>query len=191
MHTDPARNTWRFALTARLLHWIVAVLIVCQLGLGWTMMTMEDDPGAGALFDLHKSVGLMVFALVAVRLGWRLAHPPAPLPASVAPWERTLANLVEWTLYACLVAMPLTGYLGASHQKHPPAFFGLPLPAWAAPDHDLAERFFGIHAVIAWLFAVLIVAHVAGALKHALIDRDGVFRRMSLGRKASREPGRQ
>ena len=127
MHNDPVRNTWRFALTARLLHWSVAVLIVCQLGLGWTMMTMEDDPGADVLFDLHKSIGLAVFALVAVRLAWRLAHPPAPLPASVAPWERILANVVERTLYVCMIAMPLTGYLGASHQKHPPTFFGLPL----------------------------------------------------------------
>lgn len=187
MHNDPVRNIWRFALTARLLHWSVAVLIVCQLGLGWTMMTKEDDPGADALFDLHKSIGLAVFALVAVRVGWRLSHPPAPLPASVAPWERILANVVERTLYVCMIAMPLTGYLGASHQKHPPTFFGLPLPAWAAPNHDLAERFFDIHAVIAWLFAALIAAHVAGALKHALIDRDGVFHRMSLGGRARRE----
>jgi cytochrome b561 len=182
MAIDNPRPNWRFTRTARWLHWILAALIVFMLGLGWTMVALEDEPGAGSLFSLHKSIGLTVLVLVAVRLGWRLAHPPAPLPDYVPGWEKTLATVTEWSLYACMVAMPVLGYLGASHQKHPPRFFGLPTPAWTQPDRDVAERLFEFHGLVAWVLAALIVLHVAGALKHILIDKDTVFRRMSLGR---------
>jgi cytochrome b561 len=180
-HLDNPRPNWRFTRTARWLHWILAALIVFMLGLGWTMMAMEEEPGAESLFSLHKSLGLCVLVLVAVRLSWRLAHPVAPLPDYVPAWQKKLATATEWSLYACMVAMPVLGYLGASHQKHPPRFFGLPTPAWAQPDRDMAERLFELHGLVAWVLTALIVLHVAGALKHIVIDKDTVFRRMSFG----------
>jgi cytochrome b561 len=181
MNREKNQAIWRFARTARLLHWIVAASIFFLLGLGWYMMAVEREPGAKALFDLHKSIGLTVFALIAIRLVWRLGHPPQALPATVPQWQKLLANVTEWSLYVCMIAMPLTGYLGAAHQKQPPRFFGLATPAWAIPNHDVAEQFFGIHSVIAWILSALIALHLAGALKHILIDKDTVFQRMSLG----------
>lgn len=183
MAIENPRPAWRFTLTGRWLHWIMAVFILFQLGLGWYMMSVEDRPGgARDLFSLHKSVGLALLVLVTVRVCWRLLHPVAPLPGYVPRWQRMLAGVTEWSLYACMIAMPVLGYLGASHQKQAPRFFGLPTPSWGAPDHELAERLFGIHGIVGWVLAALIALHVAGALMHIVIDRDGVFHRMSLGR---------
>lgn len=173
---------WRYTPVARWLHWLLAVLLIFMLGLGWVMTAGEHEHGApNPLVGLHKSVGLAVLGLALLRLLWRIAHRPAPLPDSVPRWQRSLAVATEWGLYACMVAMPLLGYLGAAHQQRPPRFFGLPTPAWARPDHELAERLFEMHELVGWLLTALIVLHVAGALKHLLIDKDGVFRRMSLG----------
>lgn len=130
---------------------------------------------------VRARMAVLVLVLVTLRIVWRIGHPVAPLPDSVPAWQKKLATATEWGLYLCMAAMPVLGYLGAAHQKHPPAFFGIATPAWTQPDHDVAERLFDIHGVIAWPLVALIVLHVAGALKHILIDKDAVFRRMSFG----------
>jgi cytochrome b561 len=181
MTIENPQPNWRYTRTARWLHWTLAALIITLLALGWYMMTVEHEPGADSLFNLHKSLGLAVLVLVALRIVWRFGHPVAPLPDYVPAWQKKLATVTEWALYLCMAAMPLTGYLGASHQKRAPMFFGLPTPVWTRPNHDVAEQFFGIHSLIAWPLVALIVLHVAGALKHVLIDKDKVFTRMSFG----------
>jgi cytochrome b561 len=169
---------WRYAPVARVLHWVLAVLVACMVAVGWYMTGIEDDPGADRYFDLHKSTGIVVFSLLLLRLAWRLRHPPAALPASVPKWQARAALVVHRLLYACLILMPLTGFLGASHTKSGVAFFGLPLPRWRAPDRDTAELFFGIHGAIAWILVALVALHTLAALKHLLVDRDRVFQRM-------------
>jgi cytochrome b561 len=181
MSIENPQPNWRYTRTARWLHWTLATLIIFLLGLGWYMMTVEHTPGGRTLINLHKSIGLIVLVLVAVRIVWRLGHPVAPLPDYVPSWQTKLATATEWCLYLCMAAMPILGYLGASHQKQPPALFGLATPAWTQPNHDVAEQFFGIHSLLAWPLVALIVLHVAGALKHIFIDRDKVFARMSFG----------
>lgn len=170
--------SWKYGSVAMLLHWLLAALIVVLLGLGWFMMAIEDDPGSDWYFNLHKSLGLLVLALVALRLLWRMTHRPAPLPASLPRWQVRLSHLTQGALYVAMLAMPLLGLIGASFSKSGVAFFGLPLPAWAVPDHDTAERFFDLHGTLAWVLVALIVLHAAGGLKHLLVDKDGVFQRM-------------
>jgi cytochrome b561 len=147
-------------------------------GVGWYMTSIEDDPGADIWFHLHKSTGLVVLALVLVRLGWRLRHRPAALPATVPRWQVLAASTVHRLLYACMVLMPVTGFLGASHTKSGAVFFGLRLPRWRVPDRDIAEWFFGLHGAIVWVLAALVALHTLAALKHLLVDRDRVFQRM-------------
>jgi cytochrome b561 len=185
--TRPASTaeTWRYGPLAIALHWLVAALIVFLVGLGWTMMSVEKEPGSASLFDLHKSIGFTVAALVAVRLAWRATHRPEGLPDSVPRWQARASALLHWALYAAMVAMPITGYLGASHQKRVPLFFGLPTPRWAVPDHDVAERWFDIHSALVWVLVVLVALHVAAGLKHLLVDRDHVFQRMWPRRRPS------
>ena len=173
-----AVSQWRYTRTAVYLHWALAVLLVSQVALGWYMMSIEDAPGSGWYFSLHKSTGLVIFSLVAARLVWRLTHPRPPLPASVPTWESRLAWVSQALLYVVMVLMPVTGLLGAGYAKSSVPFFGLMLPRWAVPNHDLAEQFFGIHAILAWVLVALVTLHLLGALKHLLLDHDGVFRRM-------------
>ena len=174
---------WRYTRTAVWLHWALALLLAAQLGLGWYMLAIEDEPGSGRYFDLHKSIGLVIATLVVIRILWRLTHPRQPLPTSVPTWQRRLAMATQALLYAVMVLMPATGYLGASYSKHGVPFFGLQTPRWATPDHDLAERFFAIHSVLAWVLVGLFALHVLGAAKHLLVDRDGVFNRMWTARR--------
>ena len=174
---------WHYTRAAVYLHWTLALLLAAQIGLGWYMSAIEDEPGSGGYFALHKSTGLVIATLVVLRIFWRLTHPPQPLPASVPVWQRRLAAASHALLYAVMVLMPTTGYLGASYGKNAVPFFGLQTPRWAAPDHDLAERFFAVHSVLAWVLVGLVALHVLGALKHLVADRDGVFQRMWTARQ--------
>ncbi|MGK5051820.1 cytochrome b [Janthinobacterium sp. RB2P8] len=169
---------WRHAAPARLLHWLMAVLIPAMLALGWTMMEVEDEPGSEVYFNLHKSLGLLLLLLLAARAAWRLSHRPASLPLSVAPWQAGLSRLGHALLYAGMLLVPATGLAGALLSKSGVAFFGLALPRWFAPDHALAEQWFELHELAAWTLAGLIVLHVLAGLKHLLLDKDGVFQRM-------------
>lgn len=169
---------WKYGKPAVLLHWTIALLIVGLLGLGWFMMAIEDDPGSKWYFDLHKSLGLLVLGLIVLRLLWRLTHRPAPLPASLPRWQVRLSQLTQGALYLAMLVMPVLGLIGASFSKQGVAFFGLPLPAWAVPNHDTAEQFFGLHGTLAWLLVALIALHAIGGFKHLLVDKDRVFQRM-------------
>jgi cytochrome b561 len=174
----PATREWRYATPAILLHWLLALLIAGMATLGWYMMSIEDSPGADTYFNLHKSVGLIVFTLVLIRWAWRLTHNPAVLPASVSTWEVRLSTIVQALLYTCMILLPITGFLGASYSKEGVTFFGTQLPAWVVPDHDTAEQFFSLHETLVWTLVTLVALHAAGGLKHLLVNRDKVFQRM-------------
>jgi cytochrome b561 len=147
------------------------------------MMLIEHEPGSEQWFDLHKSIGLVIAAFVAARVFWRLAHWPEPRPTGPA-WEAKLEAVTHALLYILIVALPITGYLGASYSKAGVQWFGIATPRWATPDHDTSELFFTIHGVLLWTLVPLVVLHVAGALKHLLIDKDGTFRRMWFARRS-------
>jgi len=164
--------------TAVVLHWSLAMLLVTMTALGWYMMSIEDDPGSAWYFDIHKSVGLVTALLVSARLVWRLTHRPQGLPDTVPRWQAKLSQMTQALLYLVMVFMPVTGYLGASYSKAGVRLFGLATPQWALPNHDAAEWLFGIHSVLVWVLVVVVGIHVLGAIKHLMIDKDGVFQRM-------------
>ena len=133
--------------------------------------------GSGWFFNLHKSIGLTVAALVLLRAAWRLAHAPAALPTSIPDWQVRAARVSHGLLYASLLLMPLTGFLGASRTQEGLVIFGIALPRFAVADHEMAERFFAIHGTVAWMLVALVMIHIAAALRHLLL-KDGVFQRM-------------
>ena len=179
-HTHPASSSlaWRYSRTAVALHWGIALLIAFMAALGWYMMSIEDEPGSGWYFNLHKSLGIVTALLVALRIGWRSLNRPEPLAAAIPKWQRQLSQATQGLLYLLMVLVPIAGYVGASYSKNGVQWFGLATPQWALPDHDRAEQFFDIHSALVWVLVALVGLHVLGALKHLLIDRNGVFQRM-------------
>jgi cytochrome b561 len=170
-------STWRYNSIAKILHWVMAVLIIGLICVGWYMTYFEDQPNIGIYFDLHKSFGLIAGFLIMLRIIWRITHQPAPLPTNIALWQVKSSNLIHYLLYLCMVLMPLTGYLGSSYGRGI-AFFGWPLPQWFAKNPDWSESLFNVHLITAYVFTTLILLHIAAGLKHALINKDGVFQRM-------------
>lgn len=168
---------WRYGRTAMALHWTIAALVAVLLGLGWYMLSVEEDPGSARLFALHISLGLAAALLIVVRLAWRVGNPPQPA-AVRSVWQARAARATHGLLYTMLVLMPSAGFLGASFSSDAVGFFGLALPRWAQPDDALREKFFAVHSFVAWILLALISLHVLGALKHLFVDRDGVFWRM-------------
>lgn len=177
---------------ARLLHWGVAALILFMLGLGFyiaNVLTGTDSDTLMARFSLtqtHKSWGVVVFALACLRLGWRLVNPTPALPDTMSAAERLLAHAGHYGLYACMFAMPLTGWLMASASPLQDAYgiknmvfgqFEMPDP-FVPGSEALVERFGAAHEAVAILLAVLLAGHAGAALKHHFIDRDTVLKRM-------------
>lgn len=178
IHTAP----WHYSTPAIVLHWLLALLIATMAGLGWTMMEIEHTPLGDQLVALHKSLGIVVLLLVAARVAWRAGHRPEPLPPGLPQWQVRAFEFVQWALYACMVAVPVTGLLGAGYQRSGIAFFGWALPRWAAPNRPRAELLFDIHSALVWVTVALVALHALAGLKHLLVDRDRVFHRMWLSR---------
>jgi cytochrome b561 len=173
----------RYTKTAIALHWLIAALVIGQFAWGWWMQEIpKQPPGVRAdAFNLHKSFGLTLLALMLARLGWRLAHRPPPLPA-MPRWQANLAHANHVVLYAALLTMPLAGYLGSVWSGYPVRYFGMVLPAWGAKDIALKDLMSSIHFGASWVLAAAVALHVAAALKHAFVDRDGILARMGIGR---------
>lgn len=162
------------------LHWIVAALVFAQIALGWWMQEIpKNPPGLRAdWFNLHKSIGLTVGLLMLLRLAWRFVHPAPQLPQSMPRWQRAAAAASHILLYACLFLQPLWGYLGSSFTRYPVKYFGITLPRWGWDSPVLKDLLSELHLGTAWLLMTVLALHVAAALKHLLVDRDGVFFRM-------------
>ena len=170
-----------YSRTAITLHWILAILLATMIGLGLYMTDIpRNTPERSWFFNLHKSLGLLTASIILLRVAWRLRFKPPGLERLAPPWQVAVAKTSHAALYACMLFMPLTGYLGSSFNKYGVKFFGLALPHWGWDDPKLREIFVTAHEWIADLFIALIAIHVVAAAYHAL-RRDGVFARMWLG----------
>jgi len=164
------------------LHWLVAAFIICQYVLA-ELAEGAEDAGSRvtqlALMANHKSLGITILALALLRLLWRLANAPPPLPATMKPWERWLSQGMHWALYALIVALPLSGWLYSSATAYSVSWFNLvTLPDLVSPDEDLKATLHEVHEIGGKLLFVLAILHALAALKHWLWDRDGVLGRM-------------
>jgi cytochrome b561 len=174
------RTEGRYTTVAIVLHWLIAAIVLGQFALGWWMQEIPKQPQGPRLeaFNLHKSIGLLVFGLMIARITWRLGHPPPGLP-TMPPWQARLARATHLLFYAALVALPVTGYLGSLFSGYPVKFFGLTLPAWIGKNAQWKEWMSAAHFSLTWVLATGLVLHMAGVAKHALLDRDGLLRRMT------------
>ncbi len=169
----------RYDRVAMLLHWLVAALIVAAFALG---VVMVDIPGLTPTklkyFSWHKWLGVTVLLLAAMRLLWRLRHG-APRAVEMPAWQRRTAVLVHALLYVLMFAVPLSGYFYSLAAGVPVVYLGvLPLPELIDADPVLKPVLKEVHLVLVYTMLVFVLAHVAAAIKHHWIDRDGLLRRM-------------
>lgn len=164
---------------AKTLHWVMAALIFLQFVLGWVAASWRLSPMKLDLFVWHKSLGMTVLALVVLRLLWRAWNPPPALPADTNPWERRAARASHFLLYFLMLAMPLSGWVINSAANIPfKLFWVVPVPDLTDPNKSLADTAKLAHLILFWLLAALVSLHVAAALRHHMIKRNNVLRRM-------------
>lgn len=175
----------RYTGPAIVLHWLIGFLMCCGFGLGLYMVELRFSPQKLSLYSYHKWIGISVFSLALLRLGWRLTHAPSALPASVARWQQAAAGAIHLLLYLLMLGIPLSGWLYSSAAGVPTVPFGvaaLQLPDLVARDRDLAVSLKFLHLTLNYSLAAMVALHVAAALKHQLLDRDGIMQRMLPGR---------
>jgi cytochrome b561 len=179
----PARNTSvRYGWVAQFLHWAVLALLVFQVVLGKVAHALPVGFERLVMMSRHKSLGITILAIAALRLLWRFLDRPPP-PPPMPRWQHAAASLNHWALYALLFALPLTGWLMSSAANRPVSWWGLvQLPDFVAPDADLKDVFEETHEFLVNVLFVLVALHVAAALRHQFIDRDGLIGRMLPGR---------
>lgn len=170
----PSESYGRTAIT---LHWAVAILIAVALVLAW-VMPGRRDPGYDTVLELHKSVGLAVLLLAALRLAWRSSRPVSEA-AGLTPLETRLSALTHGLLYVIMIGIPLTGYLFSSAEGQSLTVFGL--DTFASPlatNKTFSRPMEFLHKTGQWAVYILVGLHVMAALYHYFIRRDGVLQRM-------------
>ena len=167
----------QYGAPAKVLHWLVVTLLAVQFPIGWLMPDVHAGP-PGKAMTLHISFGLTILAVILVRLAWRITHPVAP-EGSLPPWQRVSSEAVHWLLYALVLAATITGWLFASFRGWSVSYFGLiPLPMLAAKNPAAIHQIDGWHQIAEWGLLIAIGIHVAAALAHIFIYRDGIMQRM-------------
>ncbi len=162
---------------AILFHWVIAALVLVNLWIGIV----------GGSMSAHKAIGITVLALTIGRIGWRLGHAPPPLPPGTPSWERMAAKVSHVLFYVLLLLVPLTGWAMASGAKrYPLDWFGLfPIP-YLPISPSAAHLGHELHEVVGFGMAGLVALHIAAALRHHFLLRDGVLLRMLPGGRTTR-----
>jgi cytochrome b561 len=181
-------ETNRYALVQRLLHWLIALIVLALLGVGMIFGFMGFDGTretfggevTDVLFKYHKTFGILVLALMFLRLGFRLILGAPPYQQSLSGFERAASQTVHGLFYVVLLAMPILGLLATAAGAYPVQFFEWTLPGLIGKDKALSETLFWLHGLVGWLLLGLIVLHIGAAMRHWLVKRDGVMARMSL-----------
>ena len=185
--TTPLDNPRHYTRTAMLLHWVLGLALIALFGVGVYMADLPFSPQRLKLYNWHKWAGVTLLALSALRLLWRLAHRPPALPNAVEKsmpgWQKLAHHGTHHLLYVLFFAVPLIGWAYSSAAGFPIVFLGLwQLPDFVPVSQGLAEAIKPWHQYTAFALAALAVLHIAAALKHQLVDRDGLLHRMLPGK---------
>ena len=192
----------RYTKTAIILHWLIAIFIALMFGLGWFMADLpkeapkqmaydlfdlgvytwqlaEEASPRTFYFNLHKSLGLTVLALIVLRVLWRITHTPPAALSSYKAIEKKVATATHHSLYLLMLAVPVTGLIMAINSKYGLKWFGIDVIA-GLDNKPVRDFFECTHEFVGIVLLVLIGIHLLGALKHKFIDKDDTMSRMSL-----------
>lgn len=175
------RNTAdRFGLLTKVLHWLVAGLILFLVWLGWYMVGLDYfHKWYNSSLTWHKSLGIIVLILAVLKIGWQLYTPPPDVAGDLKPWEKTAATVMHRLLLLLMVLIPATGYLiSTSDGKSVEVFNWFSVPALVDESKTLRDWAIDLHFYMAYSVAGLAIGHAAAALKHQFVDRDSTLTRM-------------
>ena len=181
----------RYSNVAVTFHWLTALLVLFQIWLGLSFADMAQGPERGQLFTWHKTIGALILLIVLARLTYRLINPPPPYPPELPGWERVAGTWNHRLFYLLLIAMPIGGYLAVSgHSKGPTTTLlgGVQIPVLPGVSEQMGEVAGAIHSAAAWILILLIVLHIAAALKHQFLDHNRASGRMPPFRDPVDEP---
>jgi cytochrome b561 len=175
-----AKAVERYNRVAIILHWLIAIGVLVQIAFGWWMIEIPKNPvGVRAYyFNIHKSIGITLGFLILLRIVWRFTHGAPPLPDHIPGWQKLAAKASHFLLYACMLIMPVSGYLGSSFTKYPIKYWGYTLPHWGWDAPAYKEICSQVHYATVIVFMTLIAIHFAAAVKH-MLARDGVIQRIT------------
>lgn len=170
----------RYTKTAMLLHWLIALLIICAFTLGVTMVNIHGlSPTKLKYFSWHKWLGCTVFGLTCLRLVWRLWNPAPAYPHTMSKWQQQAAGGLHGLMYILMLAVPLSGYFYSLSAGVPVVYLGIiPLPVLIAPNPELKPILKLVHYTLNVVLLGGFCLHVLAALKHQFIDRDNIFKRI-------------
>ncbi len=173
----------RYIRPSILLHWLVAILIIAAFILGNVMADMSFSPTKLKYFSWHKWLGVTILGLVAIRLLTRLFSTVPAYPDSMPGWQKKSASALHGLLYILMFAIPLSGYFYTSAAGYPVVYLGLiQLPTIIGPNPELKPILKDLHEILTKILFVVFCLHVAAALKHLIINKDGIFQRMLPGK---------
>jgi cytochrome b561 len=167
--------------TAKVLHWLVVALLLAQYLIGWLMPDIHRGMKPGDAMTWHISVGIVILALIVLRLVWRLTHRVAP-ESSLEPWQRSAAEAAHWLMYGLVLLTTISGWLFASFRGWSISLFFLtPLPMLSSENPDALRAINHWHQKFEWTLLILIGLHVLAAVVHLLFYRNRVMHRMLPG----------
>jgi cytochrome b561 len=192
----------RYSKVAIVLHWLIALVIFAMFALGWYMADLPKEAPKQLAFDLfdwgiyswqlaeeasprtfyfnlHKSIGVTLLALIAFRLVWRITHRPPAMLTSYKAWERKLSTSAHHMMYLLMFAVPLTGIAMSLNSKYGLMWFGIKVLS-GVDDKETRHTFEEMHELVGIILLLIVIVHIAGALKHKFIDKDQTMDRMSL-----------
>jgi len=163
---------------SKILHWLTAVLIFVQIPLGFYAESLKLSPLKMDIFVWHKSLGMLVFLLLILRLLWRIKGTiPKPVGASLI--QQYLAQAAHYLLYGLMVLLPISGWITSSAANIPIKLFWLiPLPALVGPDDALKSLAAEVHEISVFVLLAVLILHIGAALHHHLLLRDNTLKRM-------------
>lgn len=172
----------KYHITSRIIHWLMAAIIIFLLGLGIYMAQFlpKDALNRAEIYGLHKSLGALALVLILVRIINRSINKSPALPKAMNKFEKIAAHIAHGALYLLMIIVPLSGYLMSNYFGYPVAFFGIQLPFLVAQNPEIGKIFHEIHEIAPYVLIAVLVAHVAGVVKHRFFDKpeNDVLKRM-------------
>lgn len=163
---------------AKIFHWGMAIIMIGLLAVGFWMVQLAYSPFKFEIYNWHKAFGLLIMFAVGLRLMWRALSPSPAHLSHHKPWERVLSGVSHLVMYGAFLLMPISGWVMSSAGGYPVLFFGIAMPDLMEKNELMYERAQLAHEVIAYVFSAFLALHIAGALKHHVIDKDETLKRM-------------